>query len=136
MPSARSATAAARRSAQAPSRSQTARAQARRPPRLAAALREPMRRVRWDRAGRIALLIVLTAVVGIYAQRTLAYFSTSAQASHQEGIVDRLQNQNAALSRQVSSLNQPATIVRDARVLGMVRPGEQSYVLTGHAAHP
>ncbi|HET9103559.1 MAG TPA: septum formation initiator family protein [Solirubrobacteraceae bacterium] len=134
MPSARSAT-AARRSATAPSRSQASRAQARRPPRLAA-LRDPILRVRWDRAGRIALLVVLTVVVGIYAQRTLAYLSTSAQASHQQRIVDRLQSQNAALAHQLRSLNQPATIVRDARVLGMVRPGEQSYVLTGHAARP
>lgn len=93
-----------------------------------------MLRVRWDRAGRVALLVVLVAVVGIYAQRTLAYLSTSAQASHQQAIVNRLERQNAALVREQRSLNQPATIVRDARELGMVRPGEQPYVLTGHAA--
>lgn len=93
-----------------------------------------MLRVRWDRAGRIALLVVLVAVVGIYAQRTLAYVSTSAQAAHQQAIVNRLEHQNAALVREQRSLNQPATIVRDARELGMVRPGEQPYVLTGHPA--
>ena len=100
-----------------------------------AALREPMLRVRWDRAGRIALLVVIAVVIGIYAQRTLAYLSTSAQASHQQAVVNQLQSQNAALMRQQRALNQPATIVRDARALGMVRPGEQAYVLTGHAAH-
>ncbi|MDQ2897344.1 MAG: septum formation initiator family protein [Actinomycetota bacterium] len=96
-----------------------------------AALREPMLRVRWDRAGRVALLIVIAVVIGIYAQRTLAYLSTSAQASQQQAVVTRLEHQNAALTRQQSALNQPATIVRDARALGMVRPGEQPYVLTG-----
>ncbi len=80
MPSARPATAAPRRSPQAP---------ARRAPRLAA-LREPMLRVRWDRAGRVALLVVVTVVVGLYAQRTIAYFSTSAQASQQQAVVERL----------------------------------------------
>ncbi len=100
-----------------------------------AALREPMLRVRWDRAGRVALLIVIAVVMGIYAQRTLAYFSASAQASRQQAVVTRLEHQNAALTRRQNVLNQPATIVRDARGLGMVRPGEQSYVLTGHPSH-
>jgi cell division protein FtsB len=125
MPSARSASAAPRRSPHAP---------ARRPPGLAA-LREPMLRVRWDRAGRVALLVVLTVVVGLYAQRTLAYFATSAQASQQQAIVDRLQRDNAKLVRQQQSLSQAATIVRDARALGMVRPGERPFVITGHSGH-
>ncbi len=100
-----------------------------------AALREPMLRFRWDRAGRVALLVVIAVVIGIYAQRTLAYFAARAQASHQQAAVTRLERQNAALTRRQSALNQPATIVRAARVLGMVRPGEQSYVLTGHPSH-
>ncbi len=100
-----------------------------------AALREPMLRVRWDRAGRVALLVVIAVVIGIYAQRTLAYLSTSAQAAHQRAVVTQLERQNAALTRRQSALNQPATIVRDARALGMVRPGEQPYVLTGHPSH-
>lgn len=125
MPSARSATAAPRRSPHAP---------ARRAPGLAA-LREPMLRVRWDRAGRVALLVVLTVVVGLYAQRTLAYFSTSAQASQQQVIVERLQRENAQLARQQQSLSQAATIVQDARALGMVRPGERPFVITGHSGH-
>jgi cell division protein FtsB len=125
MPSARPATAASRRSP---------RASALRAPRLAA-LREPMLRVRWDRAGRVALLVVLTVVVGLYAQRTMAYFSTSAQSSQQQAIVDRLQRDNAQLVREQQSLSQPATIVRDARAVGMVRPGERPFVITGHAGH-
>jgi cell division protein FtsB len=100
-----------------------------------AALREPMLRIRWDRAGRVALLVVLTAVVGIYAQRTMDYFSTSAQASQQQAIVERLQRDNARLIRQQQSLSQAATIVRDARALGMVRPGERPFVITGHSGH-
>ena len=94
-----------------------------------------MLRIRWDRAGRVALLVVLTAVVGIYAQRTMDYFSTSAQASQQQAIVERLQRDNARLIRQQQSLSQAATIVRDARALGMVRPGERPFVITGHSGH-
>ena len=53
----------------------------------------------------------------------------------QQAIVSQLVRQNAALARQERSLSNPATIVRDARALGMVRPGERPYVITGHSGH-
>jgi len=94
-----------------------------------------MLRVRWDRAGRVALLVVLTVVVGLYAQRTMAYLSTSAQNSQQQAIVDHLQRANAQLVREQKSLSQSATIVQDARALGMVRPGERPFAITGQSGH-
>jgi cell division protein FtsB len=45
--------------------------------------------------------------------------------------MSRLARQNAALLRQEKSLNDPSTIVSEARRLGMVRPGERPYVITG-----
>ena len=90
-----------------------------------------MLRVRWDRAGRIGLLVVLVVVVGLYVQHTVSYFSTKSQLDQQQAIVNRLARQNAGLERQQKSLSDPATIVRDARELGMVRPGERPYVITG-----
>jgi cell division protein FtsB len=91
--------------------------------------------VRWDRAGRVGLLVVLAVVVGLYAQHTVAYFTTQAQAGHEQAIVSQLVRQNAALASQERSLSNPATIVRDARALGMVRPNERPYVITGHSGH-
>jgi cell division protein FtsB len=123
MPPARSATAAPRRRVRTNLRPRPRRVQA----------RAPKLRVRWDRAGRVGLLIVLAVVVGLYVQHTLAYISTRSQADQQQSIVDRLQKQNSGLERQQKSLNDPATIVRDARELGMVRPGERPYVITGLA---
>jgi cell division protein FtsB len=64
-------------------------------------------------------------------EHTLSYFATRAQANQQQAIVTQLQRQNAALSKEQRSLTAPATIVNDARALGMVRPGEQPYVITG-----
>jgi cell division protein FtsB len=133
MPSARHATAAARRS--------NADTAPRRNPRPSpsrlrgVSVPPPLLRVRWDRAGRVGLLVVLTVVVGLYVQHTLSYLSVSSQASQQESIVDQLASQNRQLAAQQRSLNQPATIVRDARALGMIRPGERSYVITGHSGH-
>jgi cell division protein FtsB len=92
-------------------------------------------RVRWDRAGRIGLLFVLLVVVGLYAEHALSYFSTRTQSDQQNAIVTALSSQNRGLERQLKALNDPRTIVRDARALGMIRPGERSYAITGQAQH-
>lgn len=91
--------------------------------------------MRWDRAGRTGLLVVLAVVVGLYVQHTLSYISTKSQFDQQQAIVNRLAHQNAALERQQKSLSDPATIVKDARALGMVRPGERPYVIIGMGGH-
>jgi cell division protein FtsB len=94
-----------------------------------------VRRVRWDRVGRVALLVVLTVVAGLYVQDALTYLATRSQAQAQQAIVKRLQRDNAALAREQQSLHDPATIQREARALGMVLPGERPYVVTGAAGH-
>lgn len=91
--------------------------------------------MRWDRAGRVGLLIVLVVVVGLYVQHTVSYFSTRTQADGEQAIVTQLSRENASLLKQQRSLSSPATIVRDARALGMVRPNELPYVITGHSGH-
>jgi cell division protein FtsB len=87
--------------------------------------------VRWDRVGRVGLLVVLCVVAGLYVQQGLAYLSARGQADQQRAIVQQLQQSNASLSAQQRSLNDPATIVRDARALGMVRVGEHPYEVVG-----
>jgi len=106
-----------------------ARRQARRPQRVP--VRSAALRVRWERVGRYGLLLVLAIVVGLYAEHTVSYLSTSSQADQQQAAVSRLARQNRGLERQMRALNDPVTIVRDARSLGMVRPGERSYAMTG-----
>ena len=98
-------------------------------------VRAPRLRVRWERLGRFGLLFVLVVVIGLYVEHTLSYFSTRAQADQQQAIVTRLTRQNRALTREQKSLSNPITIVNEARSLGMVRPGEQPYVITGSSDH-
>jgi cell division protein FtsB len=93
--------------------------------------RAPKVRVRWDRVGRVGLLVVLAVVIGLYVQHTLSYLSARSQAQQQLAITQQLTQENANLVKQQSSLSDPATIVRDARALGMVRQGERPYVITG-----
>lgn len=88
-------------------------------------------RVRWERLGRIGLLLVLAVVIGLYAEHTLSYLHARAQATRQQAVVSRLQRQNQRLIGETRSLSDPATIVTDARRLGMIRPGELPYVITG-----
>ena len=95
----------------------------------------PLRRVRWDRVGRVGLLVVLAVVAGLYVQHALAYLSVRSQARQQQAIVQKLQRQNAALTAQQRSLKNPATVQREARALGMVRMGEHPYVITGLPNH-
>lgn len=91
--------------------------------------------MRWERVGRYGLLLVLTIVVGLYVEHALSYVSTRSQAEQQQAVVRRLRAQNLALERQQRSLNDPATVERDARALGMVRPDEQPYVIPGLSSH-
>jgi cell division protein FtsB len=94
-----------------------------------------LRRVRWDRVGRVGLLVVLTVVAGLYVKQAMAYLSVRSQDHQQQAIVHELQRQNAALSAQERSLKNPATVQREARALGMVRMGEHPYVITGLPNH-
>ena len=74
---------------------------------------------------------MLAVVLGLYVQQGLAYLSARSQANQQAAIVHQLVRQNARLRRQATSLNNPATIVEEARRLGMIKAGEQPYVVTG-----
>ena len=91
--------------------------------------------MRWDRVGRVSLLVVLCVVAGLYVQQGLAYLAVRSQAKHQRSIVQQLSRSNAALRAQQRALNDPATILRDARSLGMVRVGEHPYEVTGLPNH-
>ena len=95
------------------------------------AVRDPIRRVRWDRVGRVALVLTLAVVAGLYVQHAIAYIQARGQADEQQAIVTRLERQNKALSRQAQQLNDPKTIVKDARALGMVWQDERPYSITG-----
>jgi cell division protein FtsB len=142
MPPARSASSAARARSTAGSGS-TARARAAereqartagRPAPRHVPLRSAAIRVRWERLGRIALLVVLGAVLALYAEHAVSYLSTRSQNARQNAIVRSLQIRHAQLQRSEHTLDDPTTIIRRARQLGMTRAGEQPYAITGHSA--
>lgn len=95
-------------------------------PRLASAAR-----VRWDRVGRVALLLVLLGVVALYVEPARSYFTTWGEAGRAQATVRRLERENGALLRRARALRDPRNLAMEARGLGLVRPGERSYVLRG-----
>ena len=91
----------------------------------------PSRGIRWDRLGRVALLFVIGVVAVLYVQDGIHWLRAKRLEDQQAAIVNRLTQQNASLVKQAASLQQPATIERKARILGMVKAGEHPYVVTG-----
>jgi hypothetical protein len=87
--------------------------------------------VRWERVGRIALLVVLAVVIGLYADHAISFFTARAESNRQHAIVTRLERQDAYLEQRQRSLNDLSSILAQARKLGMVRPGEQPYAIIG-----
>jgi cell division protein FtsB len=94
-------------------------------------MRQAAGRIRWDRVGRVALLVTLGIVVCLYIQPALSIFNTWRAERQQANAVHQLLHSNAALERQVKSLGRSSTIIANARALGMVRSGEKPYVVIG-----
>jgi hypothetical protein len=91
----------------------------------------PSARVRWDRLGRVAMLFVLAALLYLYLSAGVHVFSTWGQARRDTALLRALELEHAALARRHGELGRPATIEAEARRLGMARPDEQQYIVSG-----
>ncbi len=92
-------------------------------------------RVRWDRLGRLAMLFVLAALLYLYLSAGIHMFSTWGQARHDSATVQTMEREHSALVRERDSLGRQGTVEAEARRLGMKRPGERQYILTGLPAN-
>ena len=87
--------------------------------------------VRWDRLGRLALLCVLGALLYLYLSAGISLLGTWKEAKGDSAQLAALERQHATLEAQHATLSGPGTLVKEARRLGMMRPGEQIYMITG-----
>jgi cell division protein FtsB len=78
-------------------------------------------------------VFLLVGWIGVGAFHAL--MATHTQELQQRALVSSLVRQNRQLRREQASLSQSATIIRDARALGMVRSGERSFAVTGLPGH-
>jgi cell division protein FtsB len=88
-------------------------------------------RIHWDRLGRVVLVFVLFAVLASYLNPLVNFFHTWQDARSGKTALVKLRAENTSLRSQARALSNPAVLVRVARDQGMVRPGEQSYVIHG-----
>jgi len=85
--------------------------------------------IRWDRVSRVALLVVLVVLVFLYAGPAHSYWNTVREAKQRRAEVAQLKRENAKLRARQAALRGPTAMEREARRLGMVRPGERAYSL-------
>ena len=88
-------------------------------------------RIRWDRLGRWALIVVLGFVLYLYVGPAATWVSTYKEAARKRADVAALKAENRRLRERRHDLRDPAALEREARRLGMVKAGEKSYVVEG-----
>jgi cell division protein FtsB len=88
-------------------------------------------RVRWDRIGRIALVLVLFGVLVSYLNPLVNLVDAWTDSKAGEEHLAQLRQETAALQEQVRDASSPLSLEREARRLGMVKPGERAYVVRG-----
>ena len=88
-------------------------------------------RVRWDRVGRVAMLCVLAALTYLYVSAGAHMFSTWHQSRRDSAVVAGMEREHRQLVRQHAALSAPGTLEAEARQLGMMKKGEQPYVVSG-----
>jgi hypothetical protein len=90
--------------------------------------RLPMSKVGWDRKFRFVMVAVVGLVLWIGLKAGLALIAARSQAGQETSLVRSLEQQHRQLVTQKNALYQKATIVRDARQLGMIQAGERPFV--------
>ena len=86
-------------------------------------------RVRWDRLGRLAMLLVLFALVFLYLGTGLHMFSTWRQSNRTGARVAAMEREHRKLLGEHNQLSSQSNLEVHARALGMQRSDEQTYVV-------
>jgi cell division protein FtsB len=88
-------------------------------------------RIRWDRISRVALLGVLVVLLGLFIGPAHSIYATWQRSKQEKAAVSALKRENEHLRSERAALTHPAVLEREARGLGMTRPGEKVFVLRG-----
>jgi cell division protein FtsB len=78
---------------------------------------------------RVALLFVLVVLVYLYAGPARSYWDTVRQAKQRRAEVATLKRENTRLRARRDALQSSSALEREARRLGMVKPGERPYLV-------
>jgi cell division protein FtsB len=81
--------------------------------------------------GRIALVLVLFGVMVSYLNPLVGVLEAWQGSKSSESQLAELKREKVQLTHQLREASSPATLEREARRLGMVKPGEHAYVVHG-----
>lgn len=88
-------------------------------------------RIRWDRLGRIALVLVLFGVMVSYLNPLVNLLQAWQGSKSSEAQLAQLKHEKVELTNRLREVRSPATLEREARRLGMIKPGEHAYIVHG-----
>jgi cell division protein FtsB len=108
------------------------------PKRRVAARRRPAARrgasrIHWDRVGRVALTLVLAAVLYSYLNPVVDFVKTYTATSAARVQLHEAQRENTRLHWRIQHAADPPVLSAKARAQGMIAPGETPYVVRGLA---
>jgi cell division protein FtsB len=86
-------------------------------------------RFNWDRFGRVVLVLVLLAVLASYLNPIVNFVHAWKDSKTTKAKLVDLAKENAGLRAKAAEDSTDAVLVREARKLGLVRPGERAYVV-------
>ena len=108
-----------------PMASREARRPARRAGRKARRSSRSRRALRW-----IGLVVLVAAAVG-YVQPLRAYRDATADVAARTAQIERVERANAELEERIDETETPRFVEREARKLGLVKPGERLFIVSG-----
>jgi hypothetical protein len=89
-------------------------------------------RIKWDRVGRIALTVVLFAVLYSYLNPSIDFVKTYTGTTSAKEKLHGLLDENRRLHNRIQSSDDPMVIQHEARAQGMVAEGEKPVVISGN----
>jgi hypothetical protein len=88
-------------------------------------------RIKWDRVGRIALTLVLAAVLYSYLNPAIDFVKAYTGTTAAKAELHELLDQNRRLHNRIQSSDDPLVVQREARAQGMVAEEETPVVIRG-----
>jgi len=88
-------------------------------------------RIRWDKLGRIVLVLVLFFVLVSYLNPLVNLVQAWQGSKTSNAELAKLKQERMDLREQLRDVSSPAALEREARRLGMVKPGEHAYIVHG-----
>jgi cell division protein FtsB len=95
----------------------------------------PASRIHWDRLGRVVLVIVLFAVLVSYVSPVLNFVDAWRDSRAERSQLVDLIREHKMVAAKATSLKDPQAAFEEARKLGMIAPGERSYLIRGLHRH-